>query len=179
MMTGSSPSISSTPISSSAPSKAGPMSIVKSSSMATRLTAVRVACQMRISNLVPPRRATDAHVDNIRCLKRVCQGRLSIPSPARDPLTVMAPVSTTLAVPRTLRASVELRRARPPRPRTADHPALGPIADGRARRFWHGQMYSTAGVGADELYGLMLQCPRTSPARPGGYCSTRLGTPSA
>jgi len=62
-------------------SEAGPMSIVKSSSMATRLTAVRVACQMRISNLVPARRCH-------RCARR----QHTLPE-AGLPRTVVYPVT--------------------------------------------------------------------------------------
>ncbi len=49
MTTGSSPAMSRTPASDSAPSAAGPISIVRSSSISTQHLALRTACQMSAS----------------------------------------------------------------------------------------------------------------------------------
>src|SRR5450759_1961665 len=78
MTTGSSPSMSRMPISSSAPSEAGPMSIVRSSSMTTLRIAVRTACQdVRVDKAMLPRWPTDPHLDKISCLDSSVKDELS------------------------------------------------------------------------------------------------------
>ena len=69
MTTGSSPWMSGTPISNSAPSVAGPMSIVRSSFKTTRRIAVRTACLMSAS-ITPCFRAGSPirYLDKIICL---------------------------------------------------------------------------------------------------------------